>query len=127
MAKLIATPTKIDAAGNAPKMIEEYVGHVNSQTEQVSIARMRSPQGWQEPGQTPEFDEYTLVIAGTLRVETRDATFDVAAGQAIHTPKNEWVRYGSPHEGGADYVAVCVPAFDPDTVHREPEPGGGES
>ena len=119
MAKLIAKPTVITAAGNKPKLIEEFVGRVNSGTGQVSVARMKSPPGWVEPGQTPEFDEYTLVLAGCLRVETKGGTVDVKAGQAVHTPKGEWVRYSSPEAGGAEYVAVCVPAFSPDTVKRD--------
>ncbi len=119
MATHIEAPTVIEAAGNIPKLIEEFVGRVNSATSEVSIARMRSPAGWQEPGQTPEFDEYTLVTAGTLLVETRDGSFEVAAGQAIIAPKGKWVRYGSPRDDGAEYVAVCVPAFDPATVHRD--------
>ncbi len=119
MARLIESPTKIEAHGNKPKVIEEFVGRVNSGTDEVSVARMQSPEGWQEPGQTPQFDEYTVVIAGTLRVETSDATLDVAAGQAVVAPKGEWVRYSSPHDGGAEYVAVCVPAFSPETVHRD--------
>jgi mannose-6-phosphate isomerase-like protein (cupin superfamily) len=119
MAKLIQAPTVIEAAGNKPKKIEEFIGRMNSGTVATSVARMRSPQGWQEPGQTPEFDEYTLVIAGTLTVETRAGSFDVEAGQAVMAPKGEWIRYSSPLEGGADYVAVCVPAFSPETVHRD--------
>ena len=119
MATLIPAPSVIEAAGNKPKRIEESVGRVNSGTEAVSIARMASPAGWVEPGQTPDFDEYTLVLAGTLRVETRSGTHDVKAGQAIIAPKGDWVRYSSPFEGGAEYVAVCLPAFSPDTVHRD--------
>lgn len=119
MARLIDSPTVIAAAGNKPKRIEEFVGRVNTGTEAASIARMTSPEGWLEPGQTPEFDEFTLVIAGTLRVETRGAVLDVRAGQAVHAPKGEWVRYSTPHAGGASYVAVCVPAFSPATVHRD--------
>ena len=119
MATPIDAPTVIEAEGNKPKLIEEFVGPVNSATSDVSIARMRSPAGWEESGQTPEFDEYTLVTAGTLLVETRDGTFEVAAGQAIIAPKGEWVRYSSPRDDGAEYVAVCVPAFDPATVHRD--------
>ena len=119
MATLIQSPTEIQACGNIPKVIEEFVGRVNSGTREVSVARMRSPQGWEEPGQTPEFDEYTVVIAGTLRVETKDKSFDVKAGQAAIAPKGEWVRYSSPLEGGAEYLAMCVPAFSPETVHRE--------
>ncbi|TBR21157.1 cupin [bacterium] len=119
MPNLIAKPTVITAAGNKPKLIEEFVGRVNSGTSQVSVARMKSPAGWVEPGQTPLFDEYTVVLAGCLRVETKAGSLDVEAGQAVHTPKGEWVRYSSPHEGGAEYVAVCVPAFSPDTVRRD--------
>ena len=119
MATLIPKPTVIEAAGNKPKLIEEYFGRVNSKTDAVSIARMRSPGGWVEPGQTPEFDEYTVVLRGELKVETKSGTVTVKAGQAIHTPKGEWVRYSSPHADGAEYVAVCLPAFSPDTVHRD--------
>ncbi len=119
MAKLIPSPTTIEAAGNKPKLIEEFVGRVNSSTGDVSVARMKSPGGWVEPGQTPDFDEYTIVLAGTLRVETKDGVLDVAAGQAVIAPKGEWVRYSSPDAGGAEYVAVCVPAFSPETVHRD--------
>jgi quercetin dioxygenase-like cupin family protein len=117
MARLIPAPTVVAAAGTPPKRIEEFVGRVNSATPSVSIARMTSPPGWQEPGQTPSFDEYTLVLAGSLRVETRSDTLEVRAGQAVHAPAGEWVRYGTP--GGAEYVAVCVPAFSPDTVRRD--------
>ena len=119
MAKLISKPTVITAVGNKPKLIAEFIGRVNSGTAQVSVARMKSPAGWLEPGQTPEFDEYTLVLKGCLRVETHAGAYDVRAGQAIHTPKGEWVRYSSPRRGGAEYVAVCVPAFSPDTVKRD--------
>src|SRR5512134_2367220 len=121
MATLIPRPTVVQAAGNKPKLIEEYVGRVNSRTDAVSIARMKSPSGWVEPGQTPDFDEYTLVLRGTLRVETRSGTLDVRAGQAVIAAGGEWVRYSAPEEGGAEYVAVCVPAFSPDTVHRDSE------
>jgi len=121
MATLIEKPTVVQAAGNKPKRIEEFVGRVNTGTAAASLARMRSPAGWVEPGQTPEFDEYTLVLRGTLRVETRSGTRDVQAGQAVVAPSGEWVRYSTPEEGGAEYVAVCVPAFSPDTVHRDPE------
>ncbi len=119
MARLIAGPTTIEAAGNKPKLVEESVGRVNSQTADLSIARMKSPGGWVEPGQTPDFDEYTVVLAGTLRVETKTETLDVAAGQAVLAPKGEWVRYSSPDDGGAEYIAVCLPAFSPETVHRD--------
>ena len=116
---IIQNPTIIAAAGNLPKRIAEYVGRVNSGTAAVSVAHMHSPHGWQEPGQTPEFDEYTLVLHGSLRVETRSATTDVAAGQAIVAHKGEWVRYSTPGPDGANYISVCVPAFSPDTVHRD--------
>lgn len=119
MPRLIAAPTRIAAAGNQPKIIEEFIGRVNSGTSEVSIARMKSPSGWTEPAQTPEFDEYTLVLAGSLRVTSRDGYVDVNAGQAIITPAGEWVQYSSPSPEGAEYVAVCLPAFSPDTVHRE--------
>ncbi len=119
MVRFIETPTEIQAAGNKPKMIQEFIGRANSGTQQVSVARMRSPEGWEESGQTPEFDEYTVVIAGTLRVETNDETFDVAAGQSVIAPKGAWIRYSTPKKGGAEYVAVCVPAFSPDIVHRD--------
>jgi len=121
MARKIEEPTIIQSAGNKPKRIEEFVGRVNTRTAGASVARMTSPPGWVEPGQTPEFDEYTLVLRGTLRVETREGTLDVHAGQAVITPRREWVRYSTPEEGGAQYVAVCTPAFSPDTVHRDPE------
>ena len=119
MARLIENPTRVRAAGDIPKQIDEYVGRVNSGTEGLSIAHMRSPAGWQEPGQAPEFDEYTVVLRGALHVETRDAAFTATAGQAVHAAAGEWVRYGSPGADGAEYVAVCVPAFAPDTVHRD--------
>lgn len=119
MAILVPSPTRIEAPGHPPKTIEEYIGRVNSGTKDVSIARMVSPCGWSEPGQTPEFDEYTLVLRGQLRVETPETVYDVAAGQAIIVARGEWVRYSSPAEGGAEYIAVCLPAFSPDTVHRE--------
>ena len=119
MARLIETPTRVEAAGTKPKTILEFVGRVNSGTAGVSIAQMDSPEGWVEPGQTPDFDEYTLVLGGTLRVETADGAFDVRAGQAVHAQRRQWVRYSSPYPGGAQYVAVCIPAFGPDTVHRD--------
>ena len=121
MAKLLSAPTVIPAAGEPPKIIEEFIGRVNSQTTGVSIAKMSSPSGWREPGQTPEFDEYTLVLRGTLRVETRAGALDVEAGQAVIAPRGEWVRYSTPGKAGAEYVAVCVPAFSPDLVHRDEE------
>ena len=120
MATLIEKPTLIQAAGNKPKEIREFVGRVNSKTEGVSVAEMRSPQGWVEPGQTPRFDEYTLVLEGCLLVETKKGSLEVKAGQAVHAPKGDWVRYSSPNAGGARYVAVCLPAFSPDTVVRDP-------
>ena len=119
MAHRIEKPTIIAPAGNLPKLIAEFVGRVNSGTAAVSIARMTSPAGWEEPGQTPDFDEYTLVLSGSLRVETHVGVTDVPAGQAIIAPKGEWVRYSSPDPAGAEYFAVCVPAFSPDTVHRD--------
>jgi quercetin dioxygenase-like cupin family protein len=119
MAKRIEKPTVIQAAGNKPKVIEEFIGRVNSGTAQASVARMKSPEGWEEPGQTPEFDEFTVVLSGLLRVETKSGTFDVLAGQAVHVAGGEWVRYSTPAAGGAEYVAVCVPAFSPGTVHRD--------
>jgi len=119
MTRVIPSPTAIEAGGTKPKLIEEFIGRVNSGTAAVSIARMRSPEGWEEPGQTPEFDEYSLVLAGTLRVATRDQTVDVAAGQAVIAPKGQWVRYSTPMEGGAEYIAICLPAFSPQTVHRD--------
>jgi quercetin dioxygenase-like cupin family protein len=119
MPKLIERPTIVEAAGNKPKEIAEYVGRVNSSTSAVSIAMMKSPPGWVEPGQTPEFDEYTLVLRGTLRVEGRDGTIDVRAGQAVIAHRGEWVRYSTPESDGAEYVAVCLPAFSPETVHRD--------
>jgi mannose-6-phosphate isomerase-like protein (cupin superfamily) len=119
MPTLISAPTIIQAAGNKPKRIEEFIGRVNSKTASVSIAKMTSPSGWVEPGQTPDFDEYTLVLAGTLRVESKSGTIDVPAGQAIITHKGEWIRYSTPGPDGAQYIAVCLPAFAPDTVHRD--------
>jgi ethanolamine utilization protein EutQ len=123
MLKIIATPTRIQAAGTPPKIIEEFIGQVASGTAAVSIARMHSPAGWSEPGQTPEFDEFTVVLRGVLRVETRDGSQDVQAGQAVIAPRGEWVRYRTPGPGGAEYIAVCLPAFSPQIVHRERESG----
>ncbi|HTT60550.1 MAG TPA: hypothetical protein VMG35_01865 [Bryobacteraceae bacterium] len=119
MPDFIAKPTIVAAAGNLPKRIAEYVGRINSATDAVSIARMESPAGWIEPGQTPEFDEYTIVLRGMLRVETRAGTVDVKAGQAVIAHRGEWVRYSTPEAGGAEYLAVCIPAFSPELVHRE--------
>lgn len=116
---LVPKATRIVAAGNKPKDIDEYVGRVNSGTTAVSVAHMRSPSGWVEPGQTPEFDEYTVVLRGMLRVEHREGILEVHAGQAVIAPGGTWVRYSSPGPEGAEYVAVCVPAFAPDTVHRD--------
>ena len=117
MARLVSTPTIIEAAGNKPKKIEEFVGRVNSGTAAVSIARMTSPPGWTEPGQTPDFDEYTIVLRGALQVATKSGAFEVKAGQAVIAQKGEWVQYSTP--AGAEYIAVCVPAFSPETVHRD--------
>ena len=119
MPTLIATATRIEAAGNKPKLIDEYIGHVNSRTSGVSVAHMRSPGGWQEPGQTPEFDEFTVVLRGVLRVEHRGGSLDVAAGQAVIAHRGEWIRYSTPGAEGAEYIAVCLPAFSPETVHRD--------
>lgn len=119
MPSLIEAPARIEAAGNKPKVIEEFVGRVNTGSEALSVARMRSPEGWREPGQTPEFDEFTVVLSGCLRVEHADGAFDVRAGQSVIARAGEWVRYSSPGPEGAEYVAVCFPAFSPDTVHRD--------
>lgn len=121
MPTFIPQPTRIEAAGNKPKLIDEYIGRVNSGASQTSIAHMRSPEGWMEPGQTPEFDEYTLVLKGTLRVEYQQGAIDVQAGQAIIAHKGEWIRYSTPEPGGAEYIAVCVPAFSIESVHRDAE------
>ncbi len=121
MPELISRPTRVEAAGNKPKLIDEYVGRVNSGNSEVSIARMRSPGGWVEPGQTPEFDEYTVVLEGMLRVEHRDGVIDVAAGQAVVVRRGEWVRYSTPEPSGAEYVAVCLPAFTLAAARRDPE------
>jgi len=119
MPKLISSPTIIEASGNKPKIIREFIGRVNSSNEKISIAKMTSPEGWEEPVQTPGFDEYTLVLKGMLRVKTKDQTFEINAGQAIITYAGEWIRYSTPNPEGAEYVAVCLPAFSPETVHRE--------
>lgn len=116
----IERPAVIQAAGTKPKLIEEFFGLVNSRTAHVSIARMHSPSGWMEPGQTPEFDEYTVVLRGMLRVETKTAVYDVRAGEGIMTSRGEWIRYSTPGPEGAEYMAVCLPAFSPRTVHRDP-------
>src|SRR4029079_15377183 len=115
MPTLIDKPTRVTAAGNKPKLIDEYVGRVNTGESGVSVAHMRSPCGWVEPGQTPEFDEYTVVLRGVLRVTHRDGAFDVSAGQAVLVRRGEWVQYSTPGEEGAEYVAVCLPAFSPET------------
>jgi ethanolamine utilization protein EutQ len=119
MPTLIPQPTRIQAAGNKPKIIDEYIGRVNSETSAASVAHMRSPQGWLEPGQTPEFDEFTIVLKGTLRIEHQGGTLDVHAGQAVVAHAGEWVRYSTPEDGGAEYIAVCLPAFSMETVHRD--------
>ncbi len=119
MPELIKAPTQIEAAGNKPKIIREYFGRVNSKTEAVSVAHMQSPDGWKEPGQRPLFDEYTVVLRGLLRVEHEKGALDVRAGQAVVTRAGEWVRYSSPEPGGAEYIAVCLPAFSPQTVRRD--------
>ena len=116
----IRKPAVVTAAGNKPKLIEEFVGRVNSGTADVSVARMRSPSGWIEPGQTPQFDEYTVVLRGALRVATKGETFDVRAGEAVIVRRGEWVQYSTPGDDGAEYVAICLPAFAPDIVHRDP-------
>lgn len=115
----IAAPKRIEAVGNKPKLIDEYVGRVNSSTAEASVAHMRSPGGWVEPGQTPEFDEFTVVLKGMLRVEHREGAIDVRAGEAVITRRGEWIRYSTPEPDGAEYIAVCTPAFSPDTVHRD--------
>ncbi|MBS1833991.1 MAG: cupin [Acidobacteria bacterium] len=115
MPKLIATPTRIPVPGG--KLIDEHVGRVNTGNSDISVAHMRSPAGWSEPGQTPEFDEYTIVLGGFMRVEHKDGVIDVPAGQSVFCAKNEWIRYSTPE--GAEYIAICLPAFSPDTVHRD--------
>jgi ethanolamine utilization protein EutQ len=119
MPTLIPKPTRVTAVGNKPKLIDEYVGRVTSKTANISVAHMRSPGGWEEPGQTPEFREITLVLAGTLRVEHKNGVMDVYAGQTVVCEPGEWVRYSTPDEEGAEYVAICTPAFSPGTVHRD--------
>lgn len=115
----IPRPAVVTARGNKPKIIEEFIGRVNSSTSDVSVARMKSPTGWVEPGQTPEFDEYTLVLRGTLRVTTAAAVLDVHAGEAVIAHRGEWVQYSTPSPDGAEYVAICIPAFSPGTVHHD--------
>jgi mannose-6-phosphate isomerase-like protein (cupin superfamily) len=121
MPQLVPTPSVVQAAGNKPKRIEEFFGRVNSKTGEVSIARMVSPGGWVEPGQTPGFDEYTVVLKGSLKVDTKETSLEIKAGQAVLVKKGEWVRYSTPNPGGAEYIAVCLPAFSADIVHRDPE------
>ena len=119
MPELIESPRRVEAAGTEPKLIDEYAGRVNTADERVSVAHMRSPSGWVEPGQRPDFDEYTVVLAGTLHIEHEDGALDVSAGQAVLVRGGEWVRYSTPGDDGAEYIAVCLPAFSPDTVHRD--------
>jgi quercetin dioxygenase-like cupin family protein len=119
MVRLIKSPAVVQAAGNKPKVIKEFVGRVNTGTAALSIAKMESPPGWVEPGQTPDFDEYTQVLKGALQVETRSGSLLVGAGQAVIVTRGEWVRYSTPAEEGAEYVAVCLPAFSPEAVHRD--------
>lgn len=119
MIKRIAKPAIIQAAGSKPKIIEEFFGRINSGTSDMSLARMQSPSGWEEPGQTPEFDEYTLVLKGLLRVESRTGAEEIYPGQAVFVEAGTWVRYSTPSLEGAEYIAVCLPAFLPDTVHRD--------
>lgn len=119
MPTLIEKPTRITAAGNKPKLIDEIIGRVNSKTDAVRIAHMRSPSGWVEPGQTPEFDEYTYVLKGALHVTHKGGSLDVKAGQSVIAHRGEWVQYSTPGADGAEYIAVCLPAFSPDTVHRD--------
>jgi mannose-6-phosphate isomerase-like protein (cupin superfamily) len=117
MPELIESPVRVEAAGEPPKLIDEFAGHASNSEARVSVARMRSPAGWVEPGQRPEFDEYTVVLSGSLRVDSEDGSLDVEAGQGVLTRAGEWVRYSTPE--GAEYIAVCLPAFSPDTVHRD--------
>ena len=119
MPTLVSQPTRIRSAGNKPKLIDEYIGRVNSRVSAVSVAHMRSPGGWVEPGQTPEFDEFTIVLKGTLRVTHKSGALDVNAGQGVVTHASEWVQYSTPEPEGAEYIAVCLPAFSPGTVHRD--------
>ncbi|MBM4068677.1 MAG: cupin [Planctomycetes bacterium] len=121
MPTLIAKPTRIEAAGNKPKLIDEFIGRVNSRDDAISVAHMRSPSGWVEPGQTPEFNEFTIVLKGTLRVKHKAGTMDVNAGQAVVAHKGEWIQYSTPGPDGAEYIAICLPAFSPATVHRDAE------
>jgi mannose-6-phosphate isomerase-like protein (cupin superfamily) len=119
--QLVNKTTKINAAGNPPKIIEEFIGMVNSNNNEISIAKMKSPKGWNEPGQTPNFSEYTIVLKGTLVVETKNGKFEIQENQAIIISKNEWIRYSTPYDNGAEYIAVCIPAFSPKLVNRDKE------
>ena len=119
MANLVSKPTVIPAAGTPTKVIEEFFGRVSSNSGELSVAKMTSPQGWSEPGQTPDFDEYTVVLRGKLQVELRGIVHEVGAGQGIRVNRGEWVRYSTPFAGGAEYIAICLPAFSPDNVHRD--------
>jgi ethanolamine utilization protein EutQ len=119
MPTLVMQPTRVSAAGTKPKLIDEYIGRVNTRTSGASLAHMRSPQGWEEPGQTPEFDEFTLVLKGMVRVRHKGGEMDVGPGQAVIAHAGEWVQYSTPGEGGAEYIAVCLPAFSMETVHRD--------
>jgi mannose-6-phosphate isomerase-like protein (cupin superfamily) len=119
MPTLVAQPTRISAAGTKPKLIDEYIGRVNTETASVSVAHMRSPQGWEEPGQTPEFDEFTLVLKGMVRVRYKEGQMDVMPGQPVIAHGGEWIQYSTPADGGAEYIAVCLPAFSMETVHRD--------
>ena len=121
MAKYIKSLSIVEAAGTKGKIIKEFFGNVNSKTSEVSIARMKSPQGWEEPGQTPDFNEYTLVLKGKLKLKTREEEIIISGGEAVMTEKGEWIQYSTPFKGGAEYIAVCVPAFSPSTVHRDDE------
>jgi mannose-6-phosphate isomerase-like protein (cupin superfamily) len=125
MTRKIEKTTEIKAHGNKPKIIQEFIGLVNSGTGDTSIAKMNSPEGWSEPGQTPEFDEYTIVLNGTLCVKTKEEDFEIKAGEAIISSKGEWVQYSTPYSGGAEYIAVCLPAFSPQLVHRDENKSGG--
>lgn len=119
MAKLIQKTSVIEATGNKPKIIEEFIGRVNSQNNNISIAKMKSPQGWVEPGQTPEFDEYTIVLKGTIQIETKEETYKVDEGQSFYSCKGEWIKYSIPFPNGAEYVAICLPTFSIETVNRD--------
>jgi hypothetical protein len=121
MAKFIKSPSIIKAAGNKEKIIKEFFGRVNSNTQEVSVARMKSPEGWIEPGQCPKFNEYTVVLKGKLKIETEKVDFLISEGEGILTEKDEWVRYSTPFEGGAEYIAICLPAFSPELVQRDEE------